>query len=116
MSTTKIGRNAEAAAERYLKRRGFQPLFKNYRSGHHEIDLVMRDGDYLVFIEVKARKSDRYGSPAEAVTPEKQRRLIAAAQGFLLRENCPDSAVRFDVVEVDLASGSVRHIPDAFCT
>ena len=76
----------------------------------------MRDGDYLVFIEVKARKSDRYGSPAEAVTPEKQRRLIAAAQGFLLRENCPDSAVRFDVVEVDLASGSVRHIPDAFCT
>ena len=113
---TETGRRAESIAQHYLEQRGFRLLFKNYRSGNHEIDLVMQDGDYLVFVEVKARRSLRYGTPAEMVTPLKQKRLIVAAEGYLIRENCPDAMVRFDVVEVFLDKKQLRHIPDAFRT
>lgn len=108
------GKNGEDAALRYLKKKGFRLLERNYRSGHHEIDLVMRDGSILVFVEVKTRSGVSFGSPAEFVDARKQKFLIMAAQSYMLEHRCTDVFARFDVVEVYAADGNVRHIRDAF--
>lgn len=113
-TTTQIGQAAERLVREYLEARGFRFLYQNFRSGKYEIDLIMEDGAYLVFIEVKARTSTRYGTPAAFVTPAKQARIIAAAKAFLIKHRRTDSYVRFDVAEVDLSDSTVRHIPDAF--
>ncbi len=114
MSTTSVGRGGEAHARAYLEEKGFQTLRQNYRSGPREIDLIMKDGETLVFVEVKARAKTCYGTPAEFVTPVKQRLLTLAAEQFLIEEKLLDSPARFDVVEVYLSSGEVHHIENAF--
>ena len=73
MSAQSAGRRGERLALRYLRRRGYRLLQRNYRHGRHEIDLVMQDGDCLVFVEVKARSNIAFGTPAMAVGREKQR-------------------------------------------
>ena len=80
MSTTSVGRGGEALAKEYLEARGYQPLRQNYRSGPREIDLIMRYGETIVFIEVKARTKTQFGTPAEFVTPAKRKLLTLAAE------------------------------------
>jgi putative endonuclease len=105
------GRRAEAAAREYLRHHGYQIIAERYRWGGGEIDLIARDGDCLVFIEVKSRTSRAYGLPEEAVTPDKQRKLIQTAQHYLLKHPT-DLETRFDVVA--LSSGGLRLYQDAF--
>ncbi|MEA4869609.1 MAG: YraN family protein [Christensenella sp.] len=114
MSTTSIGRGGEMLAREFLERRGYILLRQNYRNGPREIDLVMRDQDSIVFVEVKARSQTRYGTPAEFVTTAKKRQLTLAAEAYLMEENLWNAPARFDVVEVYLASGQVNHIENAF--
>lgn len=115
MNTVDIGRRGERMALGHLRKKGYQLLCRNYRYGHYEIDLVMQDGDCLVFVEVKARSGgDRFGTPAMAVGREKQRCLLLAAQGYLLEHRCTDMPARFDVVEVYLAERKIQHIVNAF--
>lgn len=100
------GRAAEDAALRLLESRGFTLLRRNYRCRLGEIDLVMRDGASLVFVEVRARDSDAFGGAAASVGPAKQRRLVAAARHFLMTH--PREAhrpARFDVVAISGADG-----------
>lgn len=102
-----LGRRGEEQAARYLKKQGLRILTRGYRTRLGEIDLVAREGDSLVFVEVKTRRS---GRPAEAVTPRKQRRIIRAASRFvrfhrLLEANVP---CRFDVVGVTWPEGNKR--------
>ena len=107
----------EAAACGHLKRQGYKPLVRNYRSRWGEIDLVCRHKDTLVFVEVKARSADSWGTPAEAVTPSKQRRILRTAYAYLEEIQLRDMPVRFDVVEVFLkgdAEPECRLIPAAF--
>jgi putative endonuclease len=110
------GRAGEEIAAKYLRKRGFQILRRNWRGRSGEIDLIARDGDTLVFVEVKAGASDRWGGPEEAVTPLKQRKLIMAAQEFVCRGRISDRPMRFDVIAVLTGDGEpqVRHLPDAF--
>ena len=109
------GRGGEDAALKYLLSRGMKLLERNYRFGHKEIDLIMQDGMYLVFVEVKARTSVQYGTPGEAVTGKKQSLLIKAAQGYMMTHHRVDDFARFDVVEVELPSETVTgYIRDAF--
>jgi len=82
-TSTQTGAKAERLVREYLEARGFRFLYQNYRNGKYEIDLIMEDGTYLVFVEVKARTSDRYGTPAAFVTAKKQANIIAAASAFL---------------------------------
>lgn len=96
----RIGRSAEILAARELGKRGYVILDCNYRCAYGEIDLVARDGDSLVFVEVRCRRTSSYGTPAESVTPAKQNRLIAAAQHYLQSSNSGETPCRFDVVEV----------------
>ena len=99
------GRIGEDAAAQALAARGYRIIGRNVRLGRGEIDLVCEhDGD-VVFVEVKARHGAAFGTPAEAVTPRKQRALLALAARYLNRTGRGDRACRFDVVEVWLAGG-----------
>ena len=114
LSKTEIGKNGERIAAGFLKRIGYSVLETNYRFGHKEIDLICRDGDYIVFVEVKARSGIGHGLPAESVGTVKKANLRTAAAMYLRKRGTPDAFCRFDVVEVYLENGAVRHIPDAF--
>jgi len=107
--TGERGRAAEEAARRYLESRGFALLQCNYRCRLGEIDLVMRDGPSLVFVEVRARECDDFGGAAASVGRAKQRRLVAAARHFLMTH--PREArrpARFDVVAISRRDGENR--------
>lgn len=114
MTTTSIGRRGEDLALRYLEKLGYILLARNYRDGSREIDLVLGDGDTIVFAEVKARSGIGFGTPAEFVGREKQRQLTRAAQTYLMKHSLLDAPARFDVVEIYLSSGAVNHIKNAF--
>lgn len=101
VDTRRQGSRWERAAERFLRLRGLRPLERNFRARFGEIDLVMRDDAALVFVEVRYRHRERYGSGAETVTWHKQRRLTMAASLYL--RNRPRLAAlpcRFDVVSI----------------
>jgi putative endonuclease len=110
-----LGDRGERAAARYLRRHGMRIITRGYDTAWGEIDLVAREAETLVFIEVKTR---RRGDPAEAVTPEKQRRLTMAALHFLRRHNLLEQRSRFDVVAIvwpdDRKPPQIEHIRDAF--
>lgn len=114
MSTTSVGRGGEALAKEYLERLGFATLRQNYRNGPREIDLVMQDGETIVFVEVKARSKTNFGTPGEFVTAAKRHQLTLAAEAFRMQEGLLDRPARFDVVEVYLSSGRINHIQNAF--
>lgn len=111
----KTGRRGEKQAEKFLKSKGFKILGRRVRVGKHdEIDLIARDGDTMVFVEVKARKTEAYGRPASAVARDKRRRLSRAAVVFLQKRKLRPSYIRFDVVEVIGEPFEIRHIENAF--
>ena len=116
MSTRDVGQHGEQLAPPLSAPEGFMRCCAaTIDMAHYEIDLVMQDGDYVVFVEVKARTDgERFGTPAMAVGREKQRCLLLAAQGYLLEHGCAESPARFDVVEVYLAEGKIQHIVNAF--
>ena len=116
MSKYKTGLAGQQAAEEFLLTKGYEVLARNYRVKTGEIDLVVKDGEYIVFAEVKFRSSLGYGYPREAVGTTKQRRIINTALHFLARYKLTDSDIRFDVVEILEQQGRlyVSHIENAF--
>jgi putative endonuclease len=110
------GRDAEARAGALLERAGLRVVDRNVRLRAGEIDLVCRDGDVWVFVEVKARRAGWGDSPAAAVSWVKQRRIARLAQSYLKWRGLRDVRCRFDVVEVVLGgeSPTLRHLPGAF--
>lgn len=115
IGTLLTGQKGERLALRYMKRQGYRLLEKNYRKGHHEIDLIMEDkSGVLVFVEVKARSRTDYGLPREAVHASKQHYLRLAAQNYLTEHRLWDRFCRFDVVEVYLSENHIEHIVNAF--
>jgi putative endonuclease len=109
-----IGERKEQLAERYLHAQGLRLLTRNYRCSLGEIDLIMQHGDCLVFVEVRYRKSDRFGSAAASVTPSKQRRIILTAQHYLQRHPTRQDC-RFDVLAIS-GSDTIEWIENAFQT
>ena len=95
-----LGRFGEDHAARWLRESGCTVLERGWRFGHGEIDLIILDGEDLAFVEVKTRSPDPLASPASAVTPAKQRRLIRAAEQYLQQTGQSDAPARFDVAEV----------------
>lgn len=111
------GALGERAAKKHLKRQGYKFLTANYNSGRGELDLVFRDGDCLVFVEVKTRSSEEWVRPAAYVDARKRRLLSQCALDYLRLLNNPPVKIRFDIVEVLLADGAVieiRHLPNTF--
>lgn len=107
-----LGKSGEQAAVDELQRRGYAILDRRYRTARGEIDIVARDGDTIVFVEVKVRETGECGTAAEAVTPQKQRRLAYMAADYLARHGLMDQPCRFDVVAID--AGVVTVYPQAF--
>lgn len=109
-----LGHRCEAIAADYLERKGLRIRHRNWRCKLGEVDLIAEHGATTVFIEVKARRSLRFGGGAEAVGPRKQARMIAIAQLYMQR--APNRACRFDVVSVSWVGSAVRieHLADAF--
>ncbi len=109
----KRGRHYEEVAASYLERKGFQILHQNFYSRFGEIDLVARDGNYLVFVEVKYREHDRGGHPLEAVNRRKQKRICKTAEYYCLHYGYgEDTPCRFDVVGI--MGDELSHVEDAF--
>lgn len=123
MSTTDTGKLGEQIAAKYLKKQKYKILETNKHESHNELDLIVSNREYLVFVEVKTRSvaSDLYsdyGTPASAVTKGKQRRTIQAAQAYLSKHTT-SKQIRMDVIEVYLDRDTkkplkIHHIPNAF--
>jgi len=99
-----LGRRGERAAEKYLRRKGYRIVARNFRAAGAEIDLVAMDGETLVFVEVKTRRSRIAGAPEEAVDERKQTRMRRAAEVFARHYRADEIEMRFDIAAVD-ASG-----------
>ncbi len=109
----KRGDAAEEQALRHLQAQGLSPVGRNFTVRGGEIDLIMRDGELLVFVEVRYRRSARFGSAAESVDWRKQQRLLLAAGLYLQRHGGDHQGCRFDVVAL-AGDGTLRWIRDAF--
>lgn len=112
-----VGRAGEKQAERFLKRSGYRIVTRNYRCDGGEIDLVALDGKTIVFVEVKTRSGDEHADPQDAVTSEKQRRVIRAAKAFIQQTHSQGRSCRFDVVAITLAgkkTACIEHFRNAF--
>lgn len=110
-----LGRKGEDAAAEFLKKKGYLIVRTNYRTPLGEIDIIAKDGDVVVFVEVKTRADDSFGHPYEAVTSRKREKMRRVALCFLkgLKKEVP---ARFDVLSIRLEDGRnvITHIPDAF--
>ena len=113
-----LGELGETLACEELRRRGYAILERRYRTRYGEIDIVARHGDVLVFVEVKARAGEAFGTGAEAVTRYKQRRVAQMAADFLVRRRLQDRPCRFDVVSIAVGESGARIevIPGAWGT
>ena len=112
-----LGKQGEDLACRELRRRGYAILARRYRTRFGEIDIIARDGDTLVFVEVKTRRHAGFGGPVAAVNFTKQRRLVNMARSYLMGVDPPEPPCRFDVVGVTMAAGHrpvVDVVVDAF--
>lgn len=112
MSRYEAGVQGEQNAENALTQQGMTVLARRYRAEDGEIDLVMQDGETIVFVEVKARPQSRAGQGMLAVTPTKQRRICHAAMRYLMAHDRLNAPARFDVVEI--TRDGLRHVKNAF--
>ena len=103
-----IGQTGEDLAVRFLESRGYEIVKRNYRQRIGEVDIIARDGGYLVFVEVKTRHGNRYGSPFDAVDYRKQRQISKVALAYMTRHRCLEVPVRFDVAAVFLSDRTPR--------
>lgn len=111
------GALGEKAAKKYLQKNGLKFLCANFRSARGEIDLVFRERDCLVFVEVKTRSSEDWTRPAAAVNARKRNLLSKCALDYLQLLKNPEVKMRFDIVEVLLKDGvvdEIRHLPNTF--
>ena len=112
-----LGQEGESAAEQYLRHKGYRIVARNLRSSVGELDLVAEDGEALVFVEVKARRTDTFGGAIYAVHQRKQEKLIQLAVQYLSRHHISNRPCRFDVVLLHSAGAvapQIEHIQNAF--
>ncbi len=107
----RLGSRGEGKARRYLKRNGWKILEKNYKNPFGEVDIIAQKEDVIAFIEVKTRLSDKYGQPSEAVTENRKRKYILAANYYFTGREI-EVTVRFDIIEI--LYGEINHIENAF--
>ena len=111
-----LGQEGERLAERYLQKKGYKLVERNYRCAVGELDLIVLDRRVVVFVEVKTRTGHGFGSPLEAVEFRKQRKMIQAAQFFLSAKGLQQREARFDVIGISWPGREpvVEHIENAF--
>lgn len=113
----RLGLRGEQIGATFLEKLGYAILARNYRCRLGEVDIIAKDGKTLVFIEVKTRVDNAFGSPAAAVTLKKQRQIARTAQHYLAKHGLFETPARFDVIAIVTANGGshqIEHIADAF--
>ena len=110
-----LGDKGESLAVDFLKKKNYQILKTNWRSGHKEIDIIAKDNEVLVIVEVKTRASDSFGQPSDFVNHKKHSHLFQAAEDYIYQKNY-SGEVRFDIISVlkKNEKWEVEHIEDAF--
>ena len=120
-----VGRQGEEIAAAFLEDRGYRVLDTNYRFERNEIDIVCLSpaedggpGAEIVFVEVKTRSGERFGSPEDAVNTDKQQRIVEAARAYLYERRLEGAPCRFDVISIFMrpSAPEIRHFEDAFWT
>ena len=114
---SRVGQKGEIIAAAELGKLGYLIIDSNYRTQYGEIDLIARDGEYIVFVEVRSLSSNAYCKPIETINQRKISRIMYTAQHYLTVKGFEESAVRFDVVEVEHVKGSTPTVTitkDAF--
>ena len=115
MRSNTYGKRSEIIASDYLKEKGYKILETNYKNKVGEIDIIALDKDYLVFIEVKARMSQAFGHPFEAIDERKQHKIHAVASLYMVKNRKYGSNCRFDAISIlGLENPEITHIIDAF--
>ena len=116
MDTTILGRQGEDAAAAFLQDHGYEILARNFRTPRGEIDIIARWEQSVIFVEVKTRRTERFGRPAAAVGYQKQQKIIQSARWFLRQRHLEECLCRFDVLEVYAAGKNwrFRHLQGAF--
>lgn len=118
LRTPTLGERGERAAVKHLRRLRYAIIFTRHRQRYGEVDIIAADGRTVVFVEVKTRRDEAHGRPAEAVDATRQARLTRAALAFMKSHGLLECAARFDVVEVIWPPGkhrpTIRHLIDAF--
>lgn len=116
MDNKELGKLGENLAEVYLINKGYNLLRKNYRQSTGEIDLIVRNKDYLVFVEVKTRRSKKYGLALEAVDHRKMEKIINTSLMYLAEEYKTPLQVRYDIIEVYVRNRfyKINHLENAF--
>jgi len=112
-----LGAKGERLAEQFLKKRGLKTLARRFRTPVGEIDLVMREGETIVFVEVKTQRDRAFTDPEARVTLPKQRKLLKAVKWFLTQKRWTDKPCRFDVIGIIIpptGDPQIDHFPDAF--
>ena len=114
MNKRKIGADKEKLAAEYLEAMGLKVICRNYRTRYEEIDIIAKDEETYVFVEVKYRKSDRYGNPLEAVNANKIKRISMGAVSYLNNHKLPldNTSVRFDVIGI--CKDDITYVKNAF--
>ena len=115
MQSNTYGKRSEIIASEYLKEKGYKILETNYKNKVGEIDVIAKDGDYIVFVEVKARLSQKFGHPFEAIDERKQQKIHAVASLYMVKNRKYGSLCRFDAISIlGLENPEITHIVDAF--
>lgn len=111
-----VGNLGESLAVSHLQKKGYEIVTKNFRHGHGEIDIIAKNGNTLVFVEVKAKKFGNFGDPITWVTRSKQRQIGKIAQAYLVKHGISHLDYRFDVITTTYENGlwKVNHIENAF--
>ncbi len=110
-----LGKIGEDLAEKHLRHIGYKVLHRNWHFGHDELDIIARDGEWLVIVEVKTRTTNLYGEPEMEVKPAKMKAIVRTAEAYILMADFRGET-RFDVIGILLGDGKVvlNHIKDAF--
>ena len=109
------GKRSEIIASQFLKAKGYKIISVNYKNKIGEIDIIAKDKTCLVFVEIKARNSQQFGHPLEAVNTQKQQKIRAAAGVYLMKNNLLDAVCRFDVISIlGEENPEIQHIVAAF--
>lgn len=114
MKAKDIGNIGENMACKFLLENGYEILQRNFTKPYGEIDIIAKDKDFLVFIEVKARKNTNFGYPRDFVNKSKIKKIIDVAQIYMLEEKLLDVKFRFDVIEIIFEKNEITHLKNAF--
>ena len=115
MQTNIYGKRSEIIAADYLKKKGYKILETNYKNKAGEIDVVAKDKDYIVFVEVKARTSQKFGHPFDAIDERKQQKIRVVASLYMVKNSKYGTNCRFDAISIlGLENPEITHIVDAF--